>query len=119
MRVDTGFIVKTLTELVAINSINPAFSDGTTSEAAVAAHVAELCRTLGMDVEILEFERDRSSVVAHLRGAGGGKSLMLNGHLDTVGVEDMAAPFHAQQRDGKVFGRATYDMKGGITACLG
>ena len=50
-------------------------------------------------------------------GAAGGPSLMLNGHLDTVGVERMThAPWDPDVRDGRLYGRGSADMKGGIAA---
>ncbi len=73
---------------------------------------------LGMDVAQHEPAPDRISVVGTLRGSGGGKSLMLNGHIDTVGVEHMPDPFSAEIRDGKLYGRGAYDMKGSVAAML-
>ena len=75
-------------------------------------------RQLGMIVAQHEPEPDRISTVGMLRGSGGGKSLMLNGHIDTVGVDYMPDPFSAEIRDGKLYGRGAYDMKGSIAACL-
>jgi acetylornithine deacetylase len=73
---------------------------------------------LGLDVAQHEPAPDRTSVVGTLRGAGSGKSLMLNGHIDTVGVENMPDPFSGGIRDGKLYGRGAYDMKGSIAAML-
>jgi len=71
-------------------------------------------------MEITEYEPEpgRVSVVGRLRGTGGGRSLLLYGHIDTVGVAAMPEPFSATIRDGKLYGRGAYDMKGGVTACL-
>jgi acetylornithine deacetylase len=52
------------------------------------------------------------------RGTRGGASLLLNGHIDTVGVSGMADPFSARIEDGKLYGRGAYDMKGGVAASL-
>jgi acetylornithine deacetylase/succinyl-diaminopimelate desuccinylase-like protein len=52
------------------------------------------------------------------RGSGGGTSLLLNGHIDTVGVSGMADPFGARIEGGKLYGRGAYDMKGGVAASL-
>ncbi|MYA32851.1 MAG: M20/M25/M40 family metallo-hydrolase, partial [Gemmatimonadales bacterium] len=49
---------------------------------------------------------------------GGGPTLMLNAHYDTVGVEGMDAPFSAGIRDGRLYGRGAYDMKGALAACI-
>jgi acetylornithine deacetylase len=43
---------------------------------------------------------------------------MLNAHVDTVGVDDMLDPFSATVRDGKLYGRGAYDMKGSLAACM-
>ena len=66
--------------------------------------------------------RGRPNVVGVLRGSGGGRSLILNGHIDTVTVEPREAwafdPFGAQVVDGRMVGRGTSDMKGGLAAAL-
>ncbi len=119
MHIDADYVTTTLADLVHIESINPAFSDGSTSEREIAAHVARALERLGMEVTTHEPEAGRVSVVGRLPGRGAGTSLMLYGHLDTVGVGGMADPFGAAIRDGKLHGRGAYDMKGGLAACLG
>jgi acetylornithine deacetylase len=57
-------------------------------------------------------------VVAIARGRGGGRSLMLNAHMDTVGVDGMERPFEPEVRDGRMYGRGAYDMKGSLAACM-
>jgi len=75
-------------------------------------------RNLGLEVTLQEPEPRRVNVVGVLRDEGGGRSLMWNGHLDTVGVEGMEAPFSAEIRDGKLYGRGSQDMKGSLAAML-
>jgi acetylornithine deacetylase len=104
-------------ELVAIDSINPDLIAGAPGEAAIAVFAAGWSRGQGLEVEIVG-EAPRSSVIATARGSGGGRSLLLNGHLDTVGVTGMDAPHTPQIRDGRMYGRGTYDMKGGVAAIL-
>ncbi|HMO28930.1 M20/M25/M40 family metallo-hydrolase [Enterovirga sp.] len=64
----------------------------------------------------------RPNLVGTWRGEGGGRSLILNGHVDTVTVEPRAAwtrdPFGAEIVDGLMYGRGTSDMKGGVMAAL-
>jgi acetylornithine deacetylase len=116
---DAQYITTTLADLVRTKSINPAFADGEPSdERAIAARAGAMMRALGMEVTEYEPEPGRVSVVGRLRGTGGGRSLMLYGHIDTVGVTAMPDPFGATVRDGKLYGRGAYDMKGGVTACL-
>ena len=107
-----------LAELVSINSVNPALVEGGAGEAEIARFVAGWAEEAGLDVEIVEPVPGRPSVVATARGAGGGRSLMLNAHLDTVGVAGMSAPHEARVQDGRLHGRGSYDMKGGLAACM-
>ncbi len=64
----------------------------------------------------------RPQLVARFRGAGGGPTLLLNGHVDVVGVEPRSDwshdPFDAVVHDGSVWGRGTCDMKGGVAAMV-
>jgi len=118
MEADREYFVDTLARLVRIDSINPAFSDGSTNESAAADWTTTEMERLGMSVRRFEAEPGRASVVGVLAGTGGGRSLMLYAHLDTVGIEGMPEPFAAEVRDGKMFGRGAYDMKGGLAASL-
>ena len=61
---------------------------------------------------------ERPSIIARRRGRGGGRSLLLNGHLDTVGVAGMNAPFEPRVESGRLHGRGSYDMKGALAAVL-
>ncbi|KPV50749.1 hypothetical protein SE17_25110 [Kouleothrix aurantiaca] len=81
-----------LAGLVAIDSVNPALVAGGAGEGAIAAFVAEWLRAAGLEVQLDEVRPGRPNVVARLRGSGGGHTLLLNGHIDTVGVAGMAAP---------------------------
>src|SRR5207237_3809647 len=67
---------------------------------------------------MVEPEPGRPSVVGVLRGSGGGRSLMLNAHLDTVGVAGMADPFTARVDGRRLYGRGAYDMKGSLAAIM-
>jgi acetylornithine deacetylase len=104
--------------LVAIDSVNPDLVPGGAGEAEVAAFIADWMRAAGLEVEIDEAAPGRLSVVGIARGSGGGRSLMLNGHIDTVGVEEMERPFEPAVRDGRLYGRGGYDMKSGVAACM-
>jgi acetylornithine deacetylase len=118
MRADAEYCRETLAGLVRINSINPAFTGGATDERGVADFVSAQLEASGAAVTRHEPAPGRVSVTGRLAGAGGGRSLMLYGHYDTVGIEGMPSPFGAEVRDGRLYGRGAYDMKGGVTACL-
>jgi acetylornithine deacetylase len=107
-----------LSDLVAIDSINPDLVPGAAGEAAIAAFIAGRLRAAGLEVHVEEVRPGRPNVVAIARGTGGGRSLLLNGHVDTVGVTGMSEPFAARVRDGRLYGRGAYDMKGGVAACM-
>jgi acetylornithine deacetylase/succinyl-diaminopimelate desuccinylase family protein len=111
-------VAELVSALVAIDSVNPDLVSGGAGEGEVAAFVAEWMRDAGLDVEIDEAAPGRPSVVGIARGSGGGRSLMLNGHLDTVGVEGMERPFEPVVRDGRLYARGGYDMKAGVAACM-
>ena len=118
MKVDRDDLVSTLADLVRINSINPVLVPGAPGETEIAAFVAGWLRNAGLDAELSEPEPGRPSVLGRLRGVGGGRSLLLNAHMDTVGVEGMPEPFSGTFRDGRLYGRGAYDMKGSLAACL-
>ena len=116
MKIDREFLFGTLRDLVRIDSINPTLAAGGGGEAEVGEYTARLLAHLGLEVRKLEPEPGRVTVVGTRKGAGDGRSLMFNAHYDTVGVEAMAEPFSAEIRDGKLFGRGAYDMKGSLAA---
>ncbi len=73
-------------QLVAIESINPDVVTGGSGEAEIARFVAEWCERAGLETSLIGARAGRPNVVAIARGSGGGRSLMLNAHMDTVGV---------------------------------
>lgn len=118
LTIDRQYLHRTLVDLVRINSINPSLMPGGAGEREIAAYVMQVMQQLGMAVAQHEPAPQRISIVGTLRGTGDGKSLMLNGHIDTVSVEHMPNPFSADIRDGKLYGRGAYDMKGSVAAML-
>jgi acetylornithine deacetylase/succinyl-diaminopimelate desuccinylase-like protein len=104
--------------LVAIESVNPAIVPSGSGEVAIARFIAEWCANAGLEVSAEAVAPGRTNVVAVARGRGGGRTLILNGHTDTVGVEGMEAPFAARLEGSRLHGRGSYDMKGGVAACM-
>ncbi|NUO79841.1 ArgE/DapE family deacylase [candidate division KSB1 bacterium] len=111
--------VKLLHDLVAIDSINPSLVPGAAGEGRIANVLADEMRGLGMRVELDEVAPGRPNVVGILEGRTPGRTLMLCGHIDTVGVTGMTSPFAPFERDGKLYGRGAQDMKGGVAAMIG
>jgi acetylornithine deacetylase len=80
----------------------------------------EALRASGLE-NVLNY-RDRPNVIGVFRGSGGGRSLILNGRIDTVTIEPAGEwardPFGAAIENGLMYGRGTSDMKGGLMAAL-
>ncbi|MDQ3949262.1 MAG: ArgE/DapE family deacylase [Gemmatimonadota bacterium] len=103
--------------LVRVDSRNPTLVAGAPGEATIAQLLAGVLDAWGFRVELQEAAPGRPNVVARIGAARGGRSLMFNGHLDVVGVDGMVhAPFEADERGGRLFGRGASDMKAGVAA---
>lgn len=105
-------------DLVAIESVNPDLVASGSGEANIGRFVADWLTDAGVEVEIVEPIKGRPSVVGVVRGSGGGRSLMLNAHMDTVGAGGMKDPFKPVIKDGRIYGRGAYDMKGSLAASM-
>ncbi len=125
--IDSARLHRTLADLVRIDSINPSLVPGAAGEAEIAAYVAGDLEDAGLEVHLHEPEPGRVSAVGVLEGSNSmsapaarrrGRSLMLNAHVDTVGVEGMAEPFSGRIEGSRLHGRGAYDMKGSLAACL-
>jgi acetylornithine deacetylase len=110
--------VQLLSRLVAIDSVNPDLVAGGAGEAEIAKFAAGWLEAAGLEVHIEEPTAGRPSVVGIARGRGGGRSLMLNAHLDTVGVEGMDRPHEPRVEGSRLYGRGAHDMKSGLAAIM-
>jgi acetylornithine deacetylase len=105
-------------ELIRIDSVSSELVPGAAGETAIAGWCSDWLGAHGFEVHRLG-TAEHPTVVGVAHGTGGGRSIMLNGHLDTVGVASYDGdPFAAEVRDGKLFGRGAFDMKGGVAAIL-
>ena len=106
--------------LVSIPSVNPVLESGGAGEAHIASACAELLEDWGFDTSLTEPAPGRPNVVGRLDGTG--PTLLLNGHLDTypIGVRTSWSddPLSGAIRDGRLFGRGSADMKGGVAALV-
>ena len=110
--------VALLRDLVAIDSVNPSLVPGAKGEQAAMDAIAAHMRTMGLDVQLQDVAPGRPNVIGVLDSGAPGRSLMFCGHIDTVGVEGMAAPFEPRVADGRLYGRGSQDMKGGVAAMI-
>jgi acetylornithine deacetylase len=118
--------------------LSPGSTHTTNEESDLQAFVAERLAAMGAEVDQWEPDpaefadhpmmppwhhwRGRPLTVGTIRGAGGGRSLVVNGHIDVVDAGDRSRwtspPFAAEVRDGRIYGRGAVDMKGGIASAL-
>ena len=111
-------LIDLLQDLVAIDSVNPGLVPGAKGEREIAEHCVRWLERAGLDAELQDAAPGRPNAIGVLEGAKPGRTLMLCGHIDTVGVEGMATPFMPEIRDGRLYGRGSQDMKGGVAAMM-
>ncbi|HKG24290.1 MAG TPA: ArgE/DapE family deacylase [Thermomicrobiales bacterium] len=111
-------LVDLLNKLVAIDSVNPDLVPGGAGEGEIARFVADWLGRAGLEVVLQETAEGRPNVVAAVRGTGGGRSLMLNAHMDTVGYAAMERPLEPYVNGNRLYGRGAYDMKGSLAAIM-
>ena len=111
--------IELLARLVEVDSVNPDLVPGGAGEGAIASFVEAWAAAHGLAAVRLEATRGRPSVVVRAPGRGDGRTLLLCGHLDTVGVGGMAGdPFAPRIEGDRLYGRGAYDMKAGLAAAL-
>jgi acetylornithine deacetylase len=107
-----------LSDLVAANSVNPSLVPGAAGEAAAAEVARAAMMAAGLDVVMQEAAPGRPNAIGMLEGRQPGPSMMFCGHVDTVGVEGMTNPFTPRVENGRLYGRGSQDMKGGVAAMI-
>ena len=119
IRIDEEELLKVVQDLIRIESVNPELAGVGSGEYLIAEHIGQYLAAMGLEVRYQEIKPNRVNVIGVLKGSGEGKSLMLNGHTDTVGITRMdIEPLNPVFRDGKVYGRGSFDMKGGLAAMM-
>lgn len=114
----TTDLTELLAELVRIDSQNPDLVAGAPGERALAEFCVRWLEQHGIESWIDEVKPGRCNAIARVRG-GDGPTLALCAHLDTVSIEGMSAPgLEPRVADGRMYGRGTYDMKGGVAAIM-
>ncbi|WP_077325268.1 M20/M25/M40 family metallo-hydrolase [Virgibacillus siamensis] len=104
-----------LKEIIQIKSVNPPGN-----ETEVAKKLKELFEKHSIETELVEYDENRSNLIARLKGEQDGPVLGLTGHMDVVPPGDIEwehDPFGAEEEDGKIYGRGACDMKSGLVAC--
>ncbi|MEE4261727.1 MAG: M20/M25/M40 family metallo-hydrolase [Desulfobacteraceae bacterium] len=110
-------LITLLSELVQINSINRTLSGGP-GEREIAEFIARRLNTRKLDAAIQDVGPGQRNVTTIIAGKDRRCSLLLNAHLDTVGIDGMDQPFILKREGDRLYGRGTYDMKGSIAIML-
>jgi acetylornithine deacetylase len=131
-------LVALASDLIGFDTTAREVGDPARQEAALQEHLAARLRAVGAEVDVWEPDAQalqgrplvppgldfagRPQLIARRAGAGGGRSLVFNGHIDVVSAEPRerwtSEPFAAEVRDGKLYGRGSCDMKGGVAAMV-
>ena len=100
--------------------MNRGLVDGAAGESAIVAFLANRLRANGFTVTIVDAEdrANRPSLLAVGPGPSDAPTVVLNGHVDTVGVSGMPSPFTPRVEGHQLFGRGAADMKGGVAAMV-
>lgn len=114
--VDDGADLRLLRQMIRMRS----YSAGGEESALARQMVAEM-QQLGLDTRLQEVEPGRFNAIGVLKGSGGGRNLMLNGHIDTnpVSVGWTVDPFDGLVRNGFVHGIGVSNMKASCAAFFG
>src|SRR4051794_19324470 len=91
---------------------------GGAGEAEIARFVGGWMEARGLEVDVSDAEPGRPNAVGRARGRGGGRTLLLNAHMDVVGVDGMRDPFRPRAEGNRLYGRGAYDMKAGLAAIM-
>ena len=105
-------------DLVAIDSVNPELVPGGAGEMEIARFIAGWLEAAGVEARIDEVAPGRANVIGVARGSGGGRTLLLNGHTDTVGHDGYERPLEPRVEGDRLYGRGGFDMKGGVAAAM-
>jgi len=115
--------IEILRDMIAIPSVNPMRAEsGLPVEGQLGDYIESTLRLSGIDCERQSVAEGRDNIIAVVQASGGNHKhdgLMLNSHLDTVPVVNMAIdPFDPVVRDGRIYGRGACDAKGSIAAMM-
>ncbi len=119
IHIDRAALLANLQAMIRIDSVNPSLVPGGRGEGAIARYLGDYLRAMGLAVHRREIAPGRVNIIGIRKGRGGGRSIILNGHTDTVGLDKMAIdPLDPVYKDGRVYGRGSLDMKGGLAAAI-
>ena len=111
-------ILKTLADLIRINSVNPNYEGGV-PESAMATYIEEFYSSRGIETWRQPIYTDRENVIARIPGRDPGRRILFEAHMDTVSVSGMTIdPFKPTHRECRIYGRGACDTKAGMAAMM-
>jgi len=110
-------VVRLLTDLVSIESVNPSLVGGRRGEAALAEYVTNYLASLGLAVESQSVLPERANVLGRLSGQNAAR-IIFEAHMDTVTLEPMPDALIPRVGGGRLYGRGACDTKGSLAAML-
>jgi len=119
IEIDREHLIKLLSDLVAIESINPSMKGSKNGEAVIGNYVFDYLKGLGLEVKQEEALPGRFNILGRLAGVNSRSRLLFEAHLDTMPVEGMEIdPFQAKIEEGRLYGRGSCDDKASVAAML-
>ncbi len=113
-KIDSEKVINILADLVSI----PGHKECTGQEEAISRHVADVFKQAGVEARTQEVETNRKNVIAKIPGKARGRSLALNGHLDTVPPSRKMKDYKPRIEGENLYGLGSADMKGGVAAMV-
>lgn len=114
--IDKDEAVKLLQDMIAFKTVNEPGD-----EKPLAEFIKEKLQDIGIEAVVDDLGNNRGNVIGRIKGSGEREALLFNGHLDTVPPGDIDweyGPYSGKVVDGKIYGRGSADMKGGLAAML-
>lgn len=112
-------VVRILTDLVSLESVNPYFPGGERGESSIAAYVAQYGQALNLEIREQPVLPHRANILVSLKVPSADRTLLFDAHMDTVSLDAMgSAGLHPGIRDGTLTGRGSCDDKASLTAML-
>lgn len=102
--------------LIEIDSVNPNLDPDGKGEIQIGKFILQKLQSYGISSELIKIAPNRVNIIGTISGTGGGKNLILTGHMDTVSAKTMPDALSPNQIGGKLYGRGALDMKAGLTS---
>lgn len=114
----TAIAIEMLSELVAINSVNPDMPNGGKGEQEYSNWLTNFGNQIGLETSQEEILDGRSNAILELRPTGATQTLLIDIHLDTVPTDGRLSSLSPVVKNKRVYGRGACDVKGSMVSAL-